>query len=109
MRAQILTGVVGSDSEYQILGTLILCPGTRTPHYGIIASPSRARLDGRWFYKSPYAAAIWSVVVSKAARIPGSLAEDGTMTFLILDATDVPSLRPGLLRWTEYIRERLGR
>jgi len=109
MRAQILTGTVGPDNEYQILGTLILRPGTRTPHHGLVASPSRARVDGLWHYTSLYAASLWTVVVSKTSRMRGALTESGTITLAILDAMSVPGLKPPLRRWAQYIRTRLGR
>lgn len=107
MRAQLLTSTVGPATEYQILATLILRPGTRTPHHGLIVAPSRARHEGLWHYSSLYGACLWHLVMSKSRPMRGALTSNGTMVVGILDATNINGLRPSLKRWARYIRSRM--
>jgi len=109
IRAQLLAGVAGPAQEYQVLAVLVLRPGTRIPHHGLIAPPSRFRADGLSCYGSLYAACPWQVLISRAGLKKGALTTGGDLSLGVLDAMNIPGLTPGLRRWAKYIKNRLGR
>ncbi len=65
IRKMILERDPGSPKDYRLFGFVVLRPGTRKVHRGVIAVPTRSRQDGLWVYSAIYGGCVWNIVLSK--------------------------------------------
>jgi hypothetical protein len=101
VRRMLLDADAGSIHEYRILATLLLRPGSRIPHSGVMGIPERRRLDGRWAYTSVYAACAWHIFISSHASQDldlTALKPDGTMMIPMIDIRRIPHLHEQFAR-----------
>lgn len=99
LREMILAGDSGGASDYRLAASVLLRPGSRQVHEGVVGVPAPSRHDGGWMYSSVYGGCIWHCFVSRGMAVGMDvLQQDGKISISVLDVRSVPGVLHGLSR-----------
>jgi hypothetical protein len=99
LRQMIFNQSPGEPLEYRLSASVLLRPGSREVHGGVVGVPVRARRDGGWMYSSIYCGCIWHCFVSRSMPVEiNVLQEDGTLHLTAIDLQRLPFVTAGLSR-----------
>lgn len=109
LREMILAGDSGTAMDYRVAASVLLRPGSREVHGGVIGVPARQRHDGGSLYSTVYGGCLWHCIVSREMAVDMDvLQEDGTFRMLVFDIRHVPALYKGLARAAAARRKARG-
>jgi hypothetical protein len=95
LRRMLHNGDPGTTRDYRLAASILLRPGSREVHSGVIGAPVRRRHEGVWVYSSVYAGCIWHCVISGHAATTIDfqvLTDDGTLSIMPIEITQIPFL-----------------
>jgi hypothetical protein len=95
IRTMLLNEDPGLPSEYQILGAIVLFPGTREVLEGVISSPTAHRYQGRRIYTFLFGGCVWNYVEGSRpiqSLAQAALSPTGTMIMLVRDLSRIKPL-----------------
>ena len=100
LRHMFLSSDPGPQDKYRIMATLLLRPGTRIPHIGVVTVPQRRRYGSHWIYSAIYAGCAWHVVVSSPPLEGDSLAlsTEGVLSMPIVDLREIHDVHETIRR-----------
>jgi hypothetical protein len=99
MRQMILAGNPGDVRTYRLAASVLLRPGLREVHSGVVGVPARQRHDGGYCYSTIYAGCIWHCIVSdNVSTNIDTLTADGCLGMVVMDIRNIPTASKALAR-----------
>ncbi len=95
LRHMLYNGDPGTTREYRLAASILLRPGSREVHSGVIGVPMRRHHEGVWVYSSVYAGCIWHCIISghTGATIDFQVfCDDGTLSMMPIEITQISFL-----------------